>query len=273
MMNDTDMTQALRAHVADGPPMRITSDGVIAAGRRSRHRRWLASAGGAAGLAAVVVVTAMAFTARTGPSGHTVGGPPPLTTCASLQPSPVPAPTQSAVPARATMDPGAESAAPRVSCYLLSAVPALMPGFTFTPNPARRGTSALVAVPGGMGGGDLEVTATSLATDASGTGLLIVSVSRATESPADEDHCTGPHAKAQCRTGPNGERIEIYDFGAEPDGTHNITVYVYSGQTFILAGASNAGETQNAPRTRPSPPLSVDELITLATAPELKLYP
>src|SRR5689334_1112743 len=98
-MNDTDVAQALRAHGADGPPMRITSDGVIAAGRRSRHRRWLASAGGAAGLAAVVAVTAVAFAARPGPSGHTVGGPPPLSTCASLQPSPLPAPTQSAVPA------------------------------------------------------------------------------------------------------------------------------------------------------------------------------
>jgi hypothetical protein len=250
--------------------MRITSGEVIAAGRRSRHRRRLLSAAGL--LAAVVAVTTAAVVPRLGPSGHAVGAPPPLTTCASLRPSPTPASTPSGEPARATMDPGAEEAATRVSCYLLTAVPALMRGFTFAPNPARPGTSALVAIPGGMGGGDLEVTATALATDAAGTGLLIVSVSRATEAP-DEAHCTGPNAKAQCRTGPNGERIEVYDFGVATDGTHGITIYVYSGHTFILAGAHNSGETQTAPRSRPAPPLSVDELIALATAPELKLYP
>ena len=94
------------------------------------------------------------------------------------------------------------------------------------------------------------MTATSLVTDAAGTGLIIVGVDRSTEAPVDLEHCTGPHAKAQCRTGPNGEHIEIYDFGVEADGTHGITIYVYSGHTFILAGAHNAGETQNA---RPEP--------------------
>src|SRR5262245_10192016 len=116
-MNDTDVTEALRAHVADGPPMRITSGDVIAAGRRSRHRRLLLGAGGAAGLlAAVVAVTTVAIAPRPGPSGHTVGESPPLTTCASLQPSPTARSAPPGVPARAAMDPGAEAAATRVSC-------------------------------------------------------------------------------------------------------------------------------------------------------------
>jgi hypothetical protein len=41
----------------------------------------------------------------------------------------------------------------------------------------------------------------------------------------------------------------------------------------ILAGAHNAPESQDAKPTRPTPPLSVDQLIELATAPELRLYP
>jgi hypothetical protein len=100
-----------------------------------------------------------------------------------------------------------------------------------------------------------------------------VSVSRTTGAPADEEHCSGPHPKAQCRTGPNGEHIEVYDFGTDADGTHGITIYVYSGHTPILAGSQNGGETQNAPPSRPEPPLTADQLITLATAPELKLHP
>jgi hypothetical protein len=126
-----------------------------------------------------------------------------------------------------------------------------------------------------MGGGDLEVTATSLVTDSAGTGLLIVTVSRTTGAQVAEaeDHCTSQTAKAECRTGPDGEHVEIYDFGAESNGAHGITVYVYSGHTLVLAGTRNTNETQDAAPSRPEPPLTVDQLITLATSPDLKLYP
>lgn len=69
------------------------------------------------------------------------------------------------------------------------------------------GAPALRRLAGGMGGGDLGVTATSLVTDSAGTGLLIVAVSRTTgaEAAQAQDHCTGQTAKAECHTGPNGE--------------------------------------------------------------------
>jgi hypothetical protein len=272
-MTDNNVAELLRVHVADGPPMGLTSSAVIAAGRRSRRQRRLL--GAACALVAAVTVTSAAFAWLPAGGGTAPPATSPAATCADLEvPSPSP-PGAGPSPARADPDPAALAAARQVSCYLRDVLPALLPNATFAANPARPGTAALVAVPGGMGGGDLEVTATALVSDQAGTGLVIVAVSRQaapTAAQVDET-CTAPTAKAQCRTGANGEHIEIYDAGVDPNGAHGITVYVYSGHTFILAGARNTGETQDSPPSRPEPPLTVDQLITVATAPAVKLYP
>jgi hypothetical protein len=41
----------------------------------------------------------------------------------------------------------------------------------------------------------------------------------------------------------------------------------------VLAGTRNTNETQDTTPSGPEPPLTVDQLISLATAPELKRYP
>lgn len=82
-------------------------------------------------------------------------------------------------------------------------------------------------------------------------------------------HCYGEEAKATCQTGPHGEHIEIMDLGPGPDDVHGRTIYVYSGHTIILAGTHNQAETAEdfAPPTRAEPPLTVEQLIELATKP------
>lgn len=39
------------------------------------------------------------------------------------------------------------------------------------------------------------------------------------------------------RIGPQGELIEVYDFGKDAQGVQGYTVYVHTGNTLILAGA------------------------------------
>jgi hypothetical protein len=257
--------------------MRLSSGEVVAAGRRTR---WTLGIAGSIALIGIVALAAVTLVPGTPPTQQLLPfvAPPNAAVCAALA-SPLAEPSASpsiAVPPRAEADPAAQDAATKVSCYLLAAVPALFPaGTTFADNPARPGSLALVARPGGMGGGELEVTATAMVTDAQGTGMLNFSVSRDPGFQLDEAqaHCNGPTRKATCRTGPQGEHIEIYDFGPEPSGAHGVTIYVYSGHTLVLAGTRNTAETQDAPPTRTDPPFSVNQLIALAVAPAIRLYP
>lgn len=272
-MNEQAIRDALRAHVTlDEPPLRLRSEHVLRAGRRLRAMRRLGYAGGVAALSGVVMVGGHVAVAVLGsttsePRVPTATFDPAV--CASIPSAAPVAPTENAPEPAQTS--GSDELANQMSCYLRTAVPAAMPGATFADNPVRR-TPYLVAGPGMFEGEGFAATA--LVTTAAGTGLLLFQATHETIS-ADtwNDRCGGPDAKGECRTGPHGERIQIMDFGPDSAGVWGRTILVYSGQTTILAGARNAPESDGSQPTMPEPPLTVEQLITLACDPALVLFP
>jgi hypothetical protein len=268
-MDDAFIRQALRAHVADRPALGLTSRGLIVAGRRSRRLRIVGfTVAGPLAFASMIAIGALVVPrVYPGFGGESpVAAAPDASTCASLRAAP---PTTDV---RTTQE-----AADRLTCYLLDSVPQLLPaGTMFDNNAARPGTAALVAVSEGKDEGD-QVTATATVTDTAGEGVLVVSVSRSRNFSRAEaaEQCASPHAKASCQSGPHGEHIEVYDIGKDAGGIQDRMIRVYSGHTFISIGAHNAPESRsNTQRpTRSEPPFTIDQLITLATAPELRLYP
>ncbi len=265
-MDDIRVSQALRAHVADRPPLGLTSTTVIAAGRRSRRLRTARAVAGS--VAAAVAVLGVVWTFVPGPGGGVSdAAAPDAAACASLRASP-PRVDVAAV----------EEAADRLTCYLLDAVPSALPADTkLGDNVARPGTAGLVAVPGDVSDGDQVVSASATIMDAAGTGLLTFSVMRdKTFTPGDAaSRCSSPLAKARCQTGPGGEHIEIYDFGKDAYGVRVLTIDVYTGHTLVRVGTSNAPESRSNDQvaTRAEPLFTLDQLIALATAPELRFYP
>lgn len=266
------VTRALRDHVlADEPPLRMNLDSVLRAGRRSLRYRRAAYSGGAAALTGALALAifgnGLLPTGRTAADAPSVHVPNAYDCFKAIYAG---APTAAGPDAFPPPSPSAQDLADRISCYLPGAVAAALPGATVSDNPVRR-TPALIAVPEADG----SFSATAAVSTSDGTGLIIFSVGRT--SPQDPGvwraHCEGDSAKATCRTGPHGEMVEVYDFGADARGVRGLTIYLYSGHTFVLAGAHNALEAQDAPPTMPEPPLSVDQLIAIASDPALVVFP
>lgn len=263
-MRDYDLAEALRAHVRDEPPLGLTSTDVLTAGRRSRRlRRTGYALGGVAAVsgALLVAVTVPGLLPALG-TNHDVAQPvasaPDEATCERLVGGLV----------------DATEASDRLSCYLLDTIPRILPQATLTDNPARPGTAALVAAPDIMGSNG-GISATAVVTDNAGTGIILVTVAPGPAPDPDQiaGRCGGATAKATCRIGPHSEHIETFDLGKDQRGVHSRTVYVYVGNTFIVASAMNVSETEPPTPTRPEPPLTIDQLIAIATSPQLVLYP
>jgi hypothetical protein len=264
-MTDPQVRTALLEYVTAGePPLGLTMDGVVRAGRRSRRIRRVLWGGGTFGLSAAIVLASSLLTG--GSPVPTIPAPgstaqvraPDAATCEELRTTPI------------TANATDQERADRMSCYLLAAVPAALPGASFADNPARK-APFLVAAPGSGGMPD-GLSATATVSTSEGDGLVIFEVGRS--KPLTEGEKIGHCDKADCLVGPHGEHIEVFDFGADPaTGAHGVTVYVYTANTLVLAGAHNAPEIQNAAPTMPQPPLTIAQLITLATDPGLVLFP
>jgi hypothetical protein len=303
---DTEVRDALLAYTGDQPPPTFTYDQVLTSGRRARRRRRFAVAGAGAAVVAVAAGAALAAlpdTRATLPEPFTVAGP----SWSTLDPAPF-CKAAAAPPAGPTIAPAtsvnekngyririptepANHAAARFSCYLTKAVPPLLRAATFhrdtgTPagavplqafpvrvfDPARPGDttppsfSASAVVSDGQGVGDIGF----------GVGATSASVAEVTAN------CAGPDCTL--RQGPNGETVTVIDVTSET-GYHLVNVYVYRGDTTTFASASNgrpitasraANEARSGNDYRPGRtdlPLTVDQLVELASAPELDLFP
>jgi hypothetical protein len=191
----------------------------------------------------------------------------------------------------------------RMTCYLATAVAAQMPGATFTPVPPSRfnapaGNKPLEAF------GRLSETAqhpftsekqmqalpdngTDLMTfmahanvaDAEGAGSISFIVGSFT--PKDKASLTqdcvpghlGPGFDCQIRTGPQGQTVMVRVI-TNDGGLISLDVLVFSGHTQVMAMANNfvISEGRGSTATRATPPLDHDQLLKIASAPELVLF-
>jgi hypothetical protein len=257
-MDDVALREALSSYVTtDEPPPRTVAAEVLTAGRQARRRHRLALL--ATGLAVVMAGVAMK-----------VGLPwalsPASTPGASLATAACPSP-----PA-----PGAGSPEIRMTCYLTSVVPRMLGEARFIRLYGPRGTLPLQAYPSTDIPGAYEANA--VVHDAAGLGSVIFVVGRQSGETPSGDACA---SKGGCsvRQGPHGELVEVHaavsTIGSDI-GHVGVTIYVYTGRTTIIAGTSNSGERRfnDAVSTpeRAVPPLTTEQLIEIATAPDLALF-
>ncbi len=107
--------------------------------------------------------------------------------------------------------------------------------------------------------------------DPAGSGSLTFGIS-SSDPAAAAAAAAGCATKDLCtpRTGAHGEQVQVFDSGVRPRGGHKYTVYVYTGQWFVMATAANTPDgNADTESTRDTPPLTVDELVTLLTDPAL----
>ncbi|GAA2910395.1 hypothetical protein Acy02nite_89690 [Actinoplanes cyaneus] len=302
---ETDIHDALVAYTGAEPPLSFTYDEVLAGGRRARRRRRFAVAGAAAAVAAVAVGgVSLALPHRSAdltpaPPPYAVAGPgwstldaAPYCRIASAEPtSPLVKPTtvvneKNNYPIRIPAEP-ADHAAARISCYLAAAVPPLLPDVTYYRSSSSPGDiMPLQAYPGRIFDPERPadtappyITAGAVVVDEQGAGEIGFGAAPAYESAADATaNCAG---SCTVRTGPNSDTVTILDTSGA-SGYRHVEVHVYRGDTVASASASNGVTPPTAPGeaisgdelqpTRQDLPLTVEQLIELASAPELDLF-
>ncbi|MEU4238293.1 hypothetical protein [Actinoplanes sp. NPDC026619] len=274
-MQEAEVRTALTAYATDGePPMGLTADGVLTAGRRSRRARRLAAFAGA-GVAAALVGVAAVVVYGGGAGGEDFVAADPCPVRPGARPA-------GEISADQALSPNLVAwATTSLTCRLNDEVPRLLPHARYAPAPGVQAGPLIGFTIGGEPPWGNRVDSISLIRDDQGTGDLTVTVGVVKRS-------AGAEAKAGClqetvsqcsvEKGPHGE-IVLFDTelaDPSPDNPRNNIVYVYRGQTEVMVQASNTDRraADGAPAaTRPQPVLSKEQVIELALSPELYLFP
>ncbi|MBB5871804.1 hypothetical protein F4553_005183 [Allocatelliglobosispora scoriae] len=167
-------------------------------------------------------------------------------------PEPIPAPGAEGVTVYGQHSPAARRGQARLARGLADFVARLAPSATIDSYQDQRGAEIL----GGHAGG-------AVLRDAQGTGRLAISVGL--RLPGGSPAAVRAASTHQARQGPHGEQIEIYTSAVA--GRVDYTVHAWSGDTFVEATADNHGGSGAA--TRPTPFVTVDQLIEIACHPTL----
>lgn len=240
-MDDTFVRDALHSHVqTDEPPLGLTSAGLVKAGRRSRYTRAAVGSGLALALVGGGLAAVLALRPAAEPTLPPVG----VTDCAI---------------AGAVSRPDGPDwelrkyYANEVTCYLKDTVPGQLARDALV-----TGARPLEAV-----GGYLPVIATAEVSDADGRGQLTFTL-----GPLRDDWAGDCAASEYCTayTGPGGEKVYVNDV-VQPGGVRIRWVSVDFGRTSASAQAMNTASIDpNSPVTRPEPPLTIEQLTSLAIA-------
>jgi len=271
--------EALRSYVADGaPPLGLTREGVLRAGRRSRRNRRLAAAGGVAFALALVTAAGVAFGPvaldryrRTGPADGFAAARP-CDTWPGTRPA-TPAPLRPDQPLPADL---AAWATATVTCQLADALPRMVPGARFARVPGESHGPLQAFIRGGPLAS--RVDALALVGDDKGVGDLTVQIGVSLPDEAAEEarNCDSRH-NCTVRTGPNGETVLISPQWPGTPGYHLVAARVYRGQTSVVVEATDSDRQMvngGAPKpTRTEPVLTIDQAVELALSPELLLFP
>jgi len=279
-----ELRDSLRLAASDPPPTAIDVDALLEGEHRAaRRRRWLGTAGAAAGVVTAIAVGVALIGGYGGsPRGTPVGGPGPTAIDRkSAEPGPQATPRIPTEPASAAIPRLSEAF--RQALRALSSgpgggqLPVIEPDLSVLPpqhgpTPDPSSTPPIETFSGGPESG---YKALYTLTDSAGYSSLLV-VIQAAPMPLDTA-CVTNDAMTRCTvtTGPDGSKIysgqpnnavELY----RPDGTH-ITVMESN-----VKSESDGPEPDKTPRsvtTRPQPALTLDQLVSLASAPGLTLFP
>ncbi|MBG0564670.1 hypothetical protein [Actinoplanes aureus] len=262
MTDSTDIRDALIAYTGDEPPLTFAYEHVLTAGRRARRRRRIAAAAG--GSLVFVAVTGVFMAALP----H-VRADPDVSAGVALDPAPFCA----AAEAEPSSPAAVEHAAARISCYLLTAVPPLLPEADFQRIPGSSDdVLPLQAYPSQET--PPIISADALVSDSRGFGEIGFGLYPAAETVEEAiASCAG----CDVRQGSHGETILVHE-AVEESRLRRIDVWVHKGDTVVFATATNAVpdatlDSDKQEMGRPEPPLDEDQLVELATAPELTLFP
>ncbi|NUR71798.1 MAG: hypothetical protein HOU81_13325 [Hamadaea sp.] len=299
-MSEDWFSDALREQIGRAePPLGITARQAIAAGRRKRRAEMLRMATAAMGagfvlFGAVFYLEPFAGGAAAGPCDTTVptNAPTPLpagsefpfgdnlpgvgpsTDAQAQSVEPTGLPSSSHQPKEPDVP---DSVSPeqldKFTCAVRRGVAAVLPGTKFAqlrdaywtgPPPLTAGVSTGFAM---TSGGVLAGAATQ---DRLGRGSVVIEAGPVRARPEPDRCLTG--TLCTLRTGPHGEVIEVYQT-SDPDGMIGYVLYVYTGQTAVVARTHNTADADGRwPVSRPTPPLTLDQLVAVACDPDLVLW-
>jgi hypothetical protein len=255
-VNDTHIAQALRDYVAgDEPPLGLTSTSMLA--EAHRRRRWRRGSAAMAGTAtALLVVAALAMPAVLWSHDPSDGG----ASAGSAATCPV-------------SDIAGDGRQTAMTCYVLATVAHMVPDARYEIVLEEcRDVPPLHACPVGSG-----YAAYATITDAAGSGGFLIDAhpidARDAQKLQPPEACDGvrrpPSIRCETRTGPGGIPVQILH--TTSNGREQYFVAAFRTSTVVVARANNVLALEGPP-TRPHPILTVDQLISLAIAPELDLF-
>jgi hypothetical protein len=278
---------ALQAYVRTAePPMSISAAGLLRTGRSRRRWRISLLTGGSAALAAATIAGTLALN-LTGIAG-TPELPTPMSAAEILTGCTVPLADPTGSPVAPT-SPGAEVGraplnrafdatsdfdpvlAARMSCFLAEQITMALPEAGYLP---LYGPRPLVF----YGGAEAPYVANAQIVDDLGTSSLIFAVYPQTGEPPSQESLDSKGFTR--RTGPHGEFIQVSESVSPPgqpdEGVIVTNIYVFTGATQVVASVANTNDKLDSNGAgvlaRPTPALTLDQLIALACAAEMTIF-
>jgi hypothetical protein len=266
--DETKMTRELRdildSAVRDEPPLFLDPAQIVAAGEIRSWRRRLGASVVLTALAAIAVVaTAIPFAARHGSRSHPAGAASEATHApASQAPSTSTSPPMPATsPRRGTLLPADPKLAGQLTAVLIKVLPLKIGHF----RPAPPGTAPLVFT---ITDGVYEASGDVV--DQLGYGHVAVTVSAGSQAMYD---CETQGLSCYRQPGPNGAELTIRTSVAKAGGHDWMVVADRMDGTEVTVQVSDhtwaAGAMGSPPSQRDLPPLTMPQMIDLATSPAL----
>jgi hypothetical protein len=287
MMSNEQVHELLERALPDRDPYSAPEvERAIALGRRELARRRLtAYAAGLAGFTVLVVAIVVVPSAFGDPTGSTAVGVPPLVSSSPLPTSPAP-PTASAGPdGKVTISGPPPSSGPpyvanvatarRLTTVVKAAMTRHLPDATFARDKGRNWPAFTLRTQGDyyLGG--------SWVTDAAGSGSVTVIVQRDPQAWSCDttDSVTVGLVSCEEGYGPAGEHwvytvLNDADNG-RADIMHFEILVTKADQTLVQISAENTTTMKSltAPVSRPTPPMTKEQLLAVALTPALTLNP
>ena len=297
--------------IGSPPPSTVDVEAVIARQRRGAFVRRVVGPGSAAVAAVVAVTFGAALAVPGGLTGGSGGGRTPGSEPAATPPASSWGPSGPSEPATSSAPNTTDTCGPptdlpaipgepadiaaRLHDALDAAVRGQLPGAQLTANPVARYEDrqygplefAHIHQDGGLSeGGACGVPedyylARATVTDAAGAGNILTYLGAAGDGTSNPATCptagvTAPEVTAcEQHTGPAGEQITALTLRLEQGSTTNRVDVLKPDGTMVTLLSENVAVDgkEGGPPQRPTPPLTHDQLITIALLPTLTLFP